>query len=835
MRSWLWLIGLDRIRLGRVVLASLALCWLASCASDEAKFASHIERGEGYVETEKWPEAIIEFRNALQLDPNSGDAHYQLSQVHLKAGQAREAFWELRETVRLDDANLEAKIQFAQLSIFAGELEEALERSDEVIEADPGRMEAYVVKAQALEGLKQLEEARVAYQAAVDADPESLSALLLFAEFLRRNGERDEAEPLFRKGLEIEASYPAYAALGAFLRGNPDSEVEVEEVLREAIAVAEGDAQIIRAYSVLAASLFQIERFPESYQLLEQGIERAENPLDLIYLLARMYRNQGDGEKADELIERATKERPDDVVPFLVLSSLRGRKGDLKGALQAAQSALDITGENPAASLRRAEVLLEMGVRDDDPAAIAEARTIVDAELEKAPSLAEGLFVRAKLEVQARQIEEAIRTLRSTIDLRADWAEAHFMLGTALMLAGERTAARTELARSLEIDPTQVEARHALARVHAALGEHEYAVEEGQRYLQARPDNISTRILVGQSLLAMDQPLAALEVIMEVPETDRDAQVEYALGRIYGRLDRAADSRAALEKALAEVPSQPEILTALLELDVGEGRVAESDARVAAAVAESPDNARLHQLAGTLALAKNDVAGAEEAFKRAIEADEDAIGAYRQLANLYVRTGRTQETIRTYEEAVAVQNDQPQLHHVLGVLYEAAGDPDKAIPHYEAAIRYSPEQGESKNNLAYILAEKGENLDEALDLAQEAKQLLPDDPNTADTLGWVLFRRGVPSAAIGYLREAEAGMTARYREDPLGDPSGLGLIRHHLALAYQGSGDVENAKVMLGRALETYDEWVADRSAQGRRAAPTPTWYTEIKTLRETL
>ena len=35
---------------------------------------------------------------------------------------------------------------------------------------------------------------------------------------------------------------------------------------------------------------------------------------------------------------------------------------------------------------------------------------------------------------------------------------------------------------------------------------------------------------------------------------------------------------------------------------------------------------------------------------------------------------------------------------------------------------------------------------------------MPDSPNTADTLGWVLYKRGVASAAVGYLREAEAGM-----------------------------------------------------------------------------
>ena len=79
-----------------------------------------------------------------------------------------------------------------------------------------------------------------------------------------------------------------------------------------------------------------------------------------------MYRNRDDAEKADALIERATRARPDDPAPYLVLSSLRGRQGDLEGALEAADHAREVSPDHPAGALRRAEVLLEIGVRDDD-------------------------------------------------------------------------------------------------------------------------------------------------------------------------------------------------------------------------------------------------------------------------------------------------------------------------------------------------------------------------------------------------------------------------------------------------------------------------------------
>ena len=128
----------------RIIGVMLAVCVLAACQSQEQKLAKHMARGEKYSEAEQWEEAIIEYKNVLQIAPNDAQAHFGLSQAYLKTGEARAAFWELRETVRLDPTNQEAKLQFAQLSIVAGEFEEALARAEEVIADDPADVTAYL-------------------------------------------------------------------------------------------------------------------------------------------------------------------------------------------------------------------------------------------------------------------------------------------------------------------------------------------------------------------------------------------------------------------------------------------------------------------------------------------------------------------------------------------------------------------------------------------------------------------------------------------------------------------------------------------------------------------
>ena len=47
------------------------------------------------------------------------------------------------------------------------------------------------------------------------------------------------------------------------------------------------------------------------------------------------------------------------------------------------------------------------------------------------------------------------------------------------------------------------------------------------------------------------------------------------------------------------------------------------------------------------------------------------------------------------------------------------------------------------NNLAWMFAETGENLDMALQLAQAATRRVPEQPEIQDTLGWIYYKKGL--------------------------------------------------------------------------------------------
>jgi Flp pilus assembly protein TadD len=130
-----------------------------------------------------------------------------------------------------------------------------------------------------------------------------------------------------------------------------------------------------------------------------------------------------------------------------------------------------------------------------------------------------------------------------------------------------------------------------------------------------------------------------------------------------------------------------------------------------------------------------------------------------------------------------------QARLLLGKVRERQGNHEAALEEFKKVVNEDGNNAEALNNLAYLLAEYGNQPDEALKHAQKARELAPDNPEYADTLGWILYRKGLYSSAI-----IQLGRAASHE--------GNAVWKYHLAMAYVKGGDLTRGRSTLNNALK---------------------------------
>ena len=88
---------------------------IAACSNPEEKKAQHVRTGDALVAQKKYAEAILEYRNALKIDEQFGEARLKLAKAYVETKDAGRA---LREYVRAADLlseNTEVQLSAARL------------------------------------------------------------------------------------------------------------------------------------------------------------------------------------------------------------------------------------------------------------------------------------------------------------------------------------------------------------------------------------------------------------------------------------------------------------------------------------------------------------------------------------------------------------------------------------------------------------------------------------------------------------------------------------------------------------------------------------------------
>ena len=190
---------------------------------------------------------------------------------------------------------------------------------------------------------------------------------------------------------------------------------------------------------------------------------------------------------------------------------------------------------------------------------------------------------------------------------------------------------------------------------------------------------------------------------------------------------------------------------------------------------------------------------------KAIDLDPKLEAAYILLAQLYVASNRQEEAIEKLTAFTEKNKTVPALMQLAG-LYEQANNFTAAGDAYEKLLAIAPNFAPALNNLAVHYSEHLGQLDKANELAKRAREVSPNEPHIADTLGWILFKKGDYANSLPLLQESAAKLPDRPE------------IQFHLGMAHYMLGEEGPARLALQKAADSSKDFQEKDEARQRLA-----------------
>ena len=749
--------------IGTLVGISVALSVL-SCGSStpEAKKAQHRERAGAYYDKGQYQEAIIEYRNVVQLDPQDADTHYKLALAYLKLGGLQnlsQAFTELTRTVALDKSNQDAQLKLGELYLLDREPGKAREQAKIVLASAPQNIDGLILHGRSLINEKQYKDGLAELKKALEQDPKNIQIYIDLARVHFAMNDKPAAEAALRQALTVDSrSLPALLALAEY-------------------------------YDVAGQSA----RAETHYQ---QALE-AEPENEAVYLqLASHYQRHAKLADAEATLQKLVARKPQADTPLIHLGDYFTVLGQLDKALASYRRATEIV---PTSSNARDKLIGHYL----DTGKIIEAEPLVNALREKDKHDLMGRFFDGRIKLAHAKSDEALTVLQGVIKDNPQFAGAHYYLGMAYLQKQQLPQAKAAIADAVKFNPQLGEARTALGQIHLSEGSVDLALEQAQAAIQLNPRNAQAAIIIGTAYLRKGDLAKSRKVFEAIAQAlPKEPIGPYNLGLVAQAEKNTAKALGYFEEALTKRATAIEPIVQIVAIKSAQGKTQEARERVLRQLDAAPKSAMLHTLVGQLWVTAKDPAQAERAFKTAIELDSSALAPYLSLAQLYYQTGKVDQSITEYETALSKNPNAPAALMMLGIIHEGRKEYDKATARYEHILKLTPRFAPAANNLAWVIAEQGGNLDVALTHAQTAREQRPEDPHVADTLGWVYYKKNASLLAVSLLKEA----ADKLPNEP--------LVHYHLGMAQAKNGDAAAAKHSLQTALKLNHQFTGAEDAK---------------------
>ena len=727
--------------------AAVLLVTVVACSRDSnVRKQKYLESGKRYFARGNYRAAAIQFTNATRLDANFGEGHDLLAQSYLKMEDWSDAYQELNRTLELQPDNYRAQVDLIKLLIAAGQFSRAQDKASALLKKNPADAEAHALVANVLSAQGNIAPAIREMQTAVSLAP-------LESDFRIALGV-----------LEIKANQLEKA----------------EATLKQAVQT---DPQSVSPLIALGGYYLQFKRFAEAQQQFLRAKNLEPTNPEIWSDLARVELAQGNMAQAENIMQQAKLALAADSRGYRLLGDFYVATNQRHKALQEYASLYRDYPDDLVVQKNYIQVLIITGE-------LEEATKLDENLLKKQHDDPDGLLYKGQILNGQGRFSDAVHALEAILSDSPENAVAHYHLGVALAGLGNPDRAEVEWRQAVSIRPDLLDAETALAMAAMRKGDMPALASIGEQVVHYQPSLANGYLLRATAETKLNRFAAAETDLVEARQLAPETPGPYVeTGNLRVAQGRLRDAGTCYEQALTADPTSLEALRGLVDLNLREKQPDEALARLDAHTADA-NSSGYHYLRAAALLSKQDFAASELELRQAIALDKSNLEAIEALARLEMARGAADQAIAVYQKAVEDNPGNDHLYVTLGSLLEAKGNLEAAEQSYTKALQLRPDSAEAANNLAYLLLKKGDDLDRALTLAQQARRAMPNSPNAADTLGWAYFKRGLYSQAAALFAEAAAKVP--------GNPT----YQYHLGMAYQGEKHISEARLHLERVLK---------------------------------
>ena len=394
--------------------------------------------------------------------------------------------------------------------------------------------------------------------------------------------------------------------------------------------------------------------------------------------------------------------------------------------------------------------------RSADAIAWLEERTANDTRL--LPALADFYERERRWSDAAAAYAKAVQRAPRNLDLKSRYA-------SALMNSGGRAnieKARTALVELAAARPTDVQSLYLLSQAQRRLGDFKEAEAAARRIIAQNNRSPWGYSALADALESQRQYQSVADELAPVVVQNRGKAAEGFdirillphLGFAYQEIGQFDKAIATFDEARTLSPDNPAIVGYLIEANIAAKKYAAAVDVAKAALAQNPNDLQLTRLEAQAlrhsGKADQGIALLAEAVKQHAQ---DPL-AYVSLARAYAESEQAAQAVNVLQDAQAKFPTNDGIAFELGTVL----DKQKRFADAESAFRQvltrDPENATALNYIGYMLAERGERLDESVTYLKRALVIEPDNASFLDSLGWAYFKADQLDLAETNLRRA---------------------------------------------------------------------------------